>query len=339
MTVAREHDVYYDPYDVDINADPYPTYKRLRDEVPVYHNDRYDVWVLSRHSDVERALVDWQTFPSSRGDILEVVQSGMELPGGVLLWEDPPLHTRHRGLLSRVFTPKRMNALEDQVRAYCAGCLDPFVGEVRLDLVKDLGAQMPMRVIGMLLGIPESDQTTIRDHADKMLRTDPGKPMDVDQARVVRGSLFADYIDWRSEHPSDDLMTALLNAEFEDENGEVRTLTARRFSPTPRWSPGRGTRQLGASSAGWASSWEIIPTSAASSCGTAVSSRTRSRKPSGSSRPIRMWPGTSPGTSSTTGPLFRRVAPCCCSSGRLTGTSGATPTRTTSTSSETRGHT
>jgi len=224
MTVGAG-EVYYDPYDVDINADPYPTYRRLRDEAPVYYNERYKVWVLSRHSDVEQALVDWQTFSSARGDILEVVQSGVDLPGGVILWEDPPIHTEHRKLMSRVFTPKRMTALEDRVRAYCASCLDPFVGADRFDFVKDLGAEMPMRVIGMLLGIPESDQAAIRDHADHVLRTDPGKPMRVEEGSMISGSLFADYIAWRAEHPSDDLMTALLEAEFEDETGEVRSLT------------------------------------------------------------------------------------------------------------------
>jgi cytochrome P450 len=225
MTITSERSVYYDPYDVDINADPYPTFKRLRDESPVYYNERYDLWALSRHSDVEKALVDWQTYSSARGDILEVVQSGVDLPGGVILWEDPPIHTKHRGLMSRVFTPKRMSALEDQVRAYCVSCLDPLVGADRFDFVKDLGAEMPMRVIGMLLGIPETDQAAIRDHEDKKLRTDPGTPMQVDERNMISGSQFADYIDWRAEHPSDDLMTALLTAEFEDETGEVRTLT------------------------------------------------------------------------------------------------------------------
>ena len=225
MTIASERGVYYDPYDVDINADPYPTFKRLRDESPVYYNERYDLWALSRHSDVEKALVDWQSFSSARGDILEVVQSGVDLPGGVILWEDPPIHTKHRGLMSRVFTPKRMSALEDQVREYCVSCLDPLVGADRFDFVKDLGAEMPMRVIGMLLGIPETDQAAIRDHEDKKLRTDPGTPMQVDERNMISGSQFADYIDWRAEHPSDDLMTALLTAEFEDETGEVRTLT------------------------------------------------------------------------------------------------------------------
>ena len=175
MTVADETTVYYDPYDADINADPYPTFRRLRDEAPIYHNDRFDLWALSRHGDVEKALVDWQTFSSARGDILEIVQSGMELPSGVVLFEDPPLHTMHRGLMSRVFTPRRMQELEDQVRAFCAACLDPLVGTDRFDFVADLGAEMPMRVIGMLLGIPDTAQTKVRDKSDAFLRTESGQ--------------------------------------------------------------------------------------------------------------------------------------------------------------------
>ena len=225
MTIANESRVYYDPYDADINADPYPTYARLRDEAPIYYNERYDVWALARHADVEKALVNWQTFSNIRSDILEIIQSGMELPSGVVLFEDPPLHTMHRGLMSRVFSPRRMNELEDKVRAYCRACLDPLVGTDRFDFVADLGEQMPMQVISMLLGIPESDQVAVRTKSDAFLRTEAGKPMEVKQDAIADGSMFADYIDWRAEHPSDDLMTMLLHAEFEDETGTIRTLS------------------------------------------------------------------------------------------------------------------
>jgi len=118
-----------------------------------------------------------------------------------------------------------MAALEDQVREFCARCLDPLVGARGFDIVAELGSIMPMRVIGMLLGIPEQDQVAVRNKTDANLRTQPGKPMDVKQEEVANGEMFADYIEWRSTHPSDDLMTQLLNAEFEDEHGEQRTLT------------------------------------------------------------------------------------------------------------------
>jgi cytochrome P450 len=227
MSHATGTDPYFDPYDVDINADPYPAYARLREEAPAYHNDRYDFWALSRHSDVEKALVNWQVFSNTRSDILDIIKAGVKLPPGVILFEDPPTHTMHRGLLSRVFTPKRMAALEDQVREYCVRCLDPLVGSSGFDIITELAAQLPMRVIGMLLGIPEQDQVAVRDKTDADLRTRPGQPMQVREENVANGDMFAEYIEWRSKHPSDDLMTQLLQAEFEDGHGEKRRLTRR----------------------------------------------------------------------------------------------------------------
>jgi cytochrome P450 len=225
VSAISESAVYFDPYDVDINADPYPTYGRLRDEAPIYYNDRYEFWALSRHEDVQKALVNWQVFSSTRSDILDIMKAGIELPRGVVMFEDPPVHTMHRGLLSRVFTPKRMAQLEEQVRRYCVRCLDPLVGSSSFDIIASLGAMLPMRVIGMLLGIPEQDQEAVRNKTDKNLRTQPGKPMVVLEDNVANGDMFADYVDWRAEHPSDDLMTVLLNAEFEDQAGERRNLT------------------------------------------------------------------------------------------------------------------
>jgi cytochrome P450 len=225
MAIVNDTGVYFDPYDVDINVDPYPTYARLREEAPIYHNERYDFWALTRHADVEKALVNWQTFSNTRSDILDIIKSGVELPPGVLLFEDPPIHTMHRGLMSRVFTPRSMAALEDQVREFCIRCLDPLVGSGGFDIVAELGSVMPMRVIGMLLGIPEQDQVAVREKTDANLRTEPGKPMNVKQEEVASGDMFADYIEWRAQHPSDDLMTRLLNSEFEDASGESRKLT------------------------------------------------------------------------------------------------------------------
>jgi len=225
MATTTGTGVYYDPYDVGINADPYPVFRRLREEAPLYRNDEHDFYALSRFDDVERGLVDRETYISGRGAVLELINAGIEMPPGVLIFEDPPVHTVHRGLLSRVFTPKKMNALEPQIRDFCARCLNPLVGTGRFDFVRDLGAQMPMRVIGMLLGIPEEDQEAIRDRVDADLRTTPGQPMKPSQDRFVTGEAFADYVDWRVDHPSDDLMTELLRAEFEDETGEIRRLT------------------------------------------------------------------------------------------------------------------
>jgi cytochrome P450 len=124
-----------------------------------------------------------------------------------------------------VFTPKKMSALEPQIREFCARSLDPLIGTGHFDFVADLGSQMPMRVIGMLLGIPEADQEAVRDQVDAALRTEPGQPMRHSEGEFASGEAFADYIEWRADHPSQDLMTELLNAEFEDETGTTRRLT------------------------------------------------------------------------------------------------------------------
>jgi cytochrome P450 len=216
----------YDPYDPVLNTDPYPMWRRLRDEAPLYHDAQHDFYALSRYEDVERALVQWDTFSSARGAIIEIIQAGIEFPPGILLFEDPPIHDIHRGLLSRVFTPKKMQALEPQIRELCAQSLDPFLGADRFDFIADLGKQMPMKVIGMLLGIPEQDQAAVRDRADANLRVKAGEKMQFESDQLDIGTeMFAEYIDWRAQHPSDDLMTQLLTAEFEDETGTVRCLT------------------------------------------------------------------------------------------------------------------
>lgn len=226
MTIANDTDVYYDPYDVNIVGNPYPVYARLRDKAPIYYNERYDFWALSRYGDVEKALLNWETFSNSRGDILELVQSDFDMPPGVMMFQDPPMHTMLRGLMSRVFTPRRMAAIEDQIRRFCVGCLDPLVGSDGFDIIAELASMMPMRVIGMLMGIPESDQVSVRDANDANLRTKAGTPMKVvDVDRIADGRIYVDYIDWRAKNPSDDLMTALLNVEFDDEHGVTRKLT------------------------------------------------------------------------------------------------------------------
>jgi len=219
-------EIYYDPYDFDIDVDPYPVWKRMRDEAPLYYNEKYDFYAVSRFDDVERCSVDWRTYLSGRGSVLEMIKMGVDIPPGSILFEDPPTHDIHRSLLSRVFTPRRIAEIEPKVRAFCAASLDPLVGAGGFDFIGDLGAQMPMRTIGMLLGIPEHDQEALRDRLDSGMRLKEGAPPDPNDTLVsLADEAFAEYIDWRADHPSDDLMTELLNAEFEDHTGVTRTLS------------------------------------------------------------------------------------------------------------------
>ncbi len=325
-------DLSYDPYDVEIDADPYPVFARLREEAPLYYNEQYDFYALSRYEDVERGLVDRDTYISGRGGILEIIKAGIQMPPGILIFEDPPTHTMHRGLLSRVFTPRQVTSLEPKIREFCAQSLDPLVGGPGFDFVADLGAQMPMRVISMLLGIPEADQEAVRDHTDRNLRTKPGQPQQV-REDFVDGTMFAEYLDWRAEHPSDDIMTQLMNAEFVDETGTTRTLRREEILTYLTVVAGAGnettTRLIG-----WAGKVlaehpdqrrELVdgPVADPERDRRAVALRAARARTS-----VATWPSRS----SATARPCPRGARCCCSSGPRTATNGATRAPTASTS-------
>ena len=189
----------------------------------------------------------------------------------------PPGHHPLRGPADPRRAPRAALAgvhAEEDGRARAARCassapaaLDPLVGAGGFDFIADLGAQMPMRTIGMLLGIPEEDQEAIRDQLDEGLHARGGRTSTSDAARLATaGEMFAEYIDWRAEHPSDDLMTELLNAEFEDETG-TDAHAHPRGGPHLRQpaSPAPATRRPPGSSAGPARCSPSTPTSAASS--------------------------------------------------------------------------
>lgn len=227
MTGASAIDLYYDPFDSGIDDNPYPVWKRMRDEAPLYYNDKYNFYALSRYEDVARELPNWQTYRSGRGTTADILFANIEVPPGILLFEDPPLHDLHRRLLSRVFTPRRMLAVEDLVRGFCVRELDPLIGAGGFDFIADLGAMMPMRTIGYLLGIPEEDQAKIRDRGGAYIELSDERDPAAVNAKLFEESIvvFAEYIDWRADHPSDDLMTDLLRAEVEEPDGTRRPLS------------------------------------------------------------------------------------------------------------------
>lgn len=123
MTVPTAADMYYDPYNIDLNMNPYPAFARFREEAPLYYNEQHDFYALSRWDDVNSAVIDHETFSSGRGALLELIKSGIEIPPGTLIFEDPPIHNIHRNLLSRVFTPRKVLALEPQIREFTNRCL------------------------------------------------------------------------------------------------------------------------------------------------------------------------------------------------------------------------
>ncbi len=214
--------VYYDPYRRDIVLNPYPTYRRLREEAPLYYNEQYDFYAVSRYEDVRRGLRDHETFISGRGGILELIQQDVPLPPGTFIFEDPPLHTVHRSVVQRIFAPRRLLGLEERVRAITVDVLERIAGRDDFDFIADIGALVPMRVIGTLLGIPEEDFQAVRETVNSKMLTGEGEKMDMSSFQMEEG--FERYIDWRAENPADDVITELLSVEFTDETGAERKL-------------------------------------------------------------------------------------------------------------------
>jgi cytochrome P450 len=224
VTLTTE-DVYFDIYDRELYADPYPMYRRLRDHAPLFHNEEQGFYAVSRAEDVARVLSERDTFSSARGGVYQIVAAGIDMPEGLFIAEDPPLHTVHRGLVSRLFTPKQIGRIEPQVTALFEDAADALVGAGRFDFVKDFANMLPIQVIGMLLGLPEEDHASLRASFHSMQNEGTADrergPLD----GIAEAALwFSEYLDEREARPRDDLMTQLLNTEFDDESGSRRKL-------------------------------------------------------------------------------------------------------------------
>ena len=222
---AAEAAPYYDPYDYAIDANPHPVWRRLRDEAPVYRNERLDFWALSRFADVFAASLDHETFSSAYGTVLELMS---ETPGEspMMIFRDPPAHTRLRKLVSRAFSPRRIGELEPRVRALCARFLDPQVGGDGFDYLAEFGAKLPVMVISSLLGVPEQDQDAIREWTDALLHREPGEENADRHAAISRElwGYFSRYVAERRARPRDDLISALMTAEVVEEDGSRHRL-------------------------------------------------------------------------------------------------------------------
>jgi cytochrome P450 len=225
MDAGTKKQAQYNPYDAQLNVDPFPLFRQLREEAPLSYNSEHDFYALSRFGDVHRALHDHQTFSSARGNIVELIKADLPVPPGMFIMNDPPTHDIYRKVLSRMFTPRKMREVEATARQYCATSLDPFVGTDGFDFITNLGAEMPMRVTCSLLGIPEGMQESVRDLSDEHVSTEAGGAMQSATSGYDTGELFAEYVDWRANHPSNDIVTEMMAAEITDVDGTVRRLT------------------------------------------------------------------------------------------------------------------
>lgn len=219
--------IYWDPFDAAIDEDPYPVWARMRELAPVYRNDHYDFWALSRFDDVEAAHADPATYSSAHGTVLERMSTDTAATGQMINM-DPPDHTLLRKLVSGAMTPRRVAALEEQVRDVCRRLLQQHEGASGFDFVQDFATQVPSRVISTLVGVPAEDQEEMRLHVDGMFHVEPGVGMANQAAHTSALSLIgylANLVKKRRSDPTDDMISALVQAEFVDEDGQTRGLT------------------------------------------------------------------------------------------------------------------
>lgn len=229
MTATEQTgELVWDPFDVEIDRSPYEIWRRMRDEAPVYRNERFDFWALSRFDDVEMAHRDPITFSSAHGTVLELMGPEPMRGTNLMIFEDPPEHTRLRALVSKAFTPRRVRELEDRIRELCAAFLDPHVGSGGFDYLADFGARLPAMVIASLLGVPLEDQERARHLIDTTFHIEPGVGMmnDVAVAAMLELSEYLDgQLDARRAEPRDDMLTDLVQVETVGDEGESRPLT------------------------------------------------------------------------------------------------------------------
>lgn len=208
----------WDPYDREIGLDPHPTWKRLRDEQPLYRNEELGFWALSRFADVQAASVDAQTFSSAHGTVLELMGTDLSQLR-MLLFLDPPEHHVLRALVSHAFTPRRIADLEGRVRAVCAEQLDALVGSGGFDYVCDFAVHLPSRVISEILGVPAADRPRILELINATFTQDATNGMYNAVSLAALGELrewMAQALRERRDHPRDDTLSVLAQAEIDD---------------------------------------------------------------------------------------------------------------------------
>lgn len=232
-------DLFYDPYDYQVDIDAQKIWKRLRDEAPLYWNEKFGFYALSRFDDVWQATLDVETYSSAHGTTLEIMtDEPQKVP--LMIWMDPPEHTWHRRIVNRAFTPRAMSGLEDRLARLCAELLDPLVGTGGFDYVDQFGALIPPTMILALLGFPESRANEWRLGIDQMFHHEKGgtgfsqetvasnEEDLISQGGSIGTGLLAmvpELLEDRRRNPREDLITVLASTEVDDKTGRRRGLT------------------------------------------------------------------------------------------------------------------
>jgi cytochrome P450 len=229
-TTLNKSPVEFDPFSAEFFNDPTELYRRMRDEAPVYFNEKYGFYALFLYEDVCTAHKDWPTFTSSHGVDLSMLTKDpalIELYLSLIMM-DPPEHDRMRALVSRVFTPRAVGALEPMVREVITSYLDPFDGADSFDVVKDFSGPFPVEIICRMLGVPAGERQRLRHALDLMLHRQPGE-MDPTPEGMAAGAEFGAYF-WelaaeKRRSPGDDMISRLTQVEVDRGDGQMTQLT------------------------------------------------------------------------------------------------------------------
>lgn len=219
--------VEFDPFSRDFFDDPYDTYAALRDRAPCYYSEQYDFYALSRFDDVVTGHRDFATFSSTHGQTYEQLSSGQPSDMGSIISMDPPEHTRYRALVSRAFTPRSIGNYEALVREVISGYLDPLMGRRQFDALEEFAAPFPVEIISAILGVPPEDRQRIRHWTDAMLHREEGSPTSGQaamEAAMAQGMFLYQLAQQKRAEPADDMLSALIEAEVETEDGELTRL-------------------------------------------------------------------------------------------------------------------
>ncbi|QRY46217.1 cytochrome P450 [Mycolicibacterium boenickei] len=212
-------ELIFDPYDYDFHEDPYPYYKRLRDEAPIYHNEELKFWALSRHRDVLQGFRNSVTLSNKHGVSLDPISRNDEAHRVMsFLALDDPGHLRLRTLVSKGFTPRRIRELEGRVTEIAHQHLDAALQSTTFDYVDDFAGKLPMDVISELMGVPDEDRVRIRALADGVMHREDGVADVPESAIAASGELlvyYADMVKQRRKRLTDDLTSALVEAEID----------------------------------------------------------------------------------------------------------------------------
>ncbi|MBY6388839.1 cytochrome P450 [Rhodococcus erythropolis] len=219
--------VIFDPFSEEYFTNPYDTYRRMRDEAPVYYNEQYDFYALTRHADVAAALKDTDTYSSAKGVTLDQILLGDDPGGASIITMDPPKHRRMRSLVNKVFTPRAIQKLDPLIRKtvhHYLSRVDPTAG---FDVISDFSGLFPVEVITTMLGVPEADRQQVRLWLDTTLERRAGK-LGMSRAGVEAmrntGMLYYRLIGQRRAEPLDDMITALTTVEVDREDGTRTSL-------------------------------------------------------------------------------------------------------------------